>query len=147
MELTIPKQIWYGKHEKGLVEQNCLGAHNLRMPKTTKIRPEDVSAIAQRLRALRATTKLSQEAFAKRVGLGYKQWGNFEAATGRIGLDAAMTLTRELKVPLDWIYLGEEAWLPAGLRDEIRRELATLQAEQKPQPAPERSVRKITRAS
>ncbi len=31
---------------------------------------------------------MSQEAFAAHVGLGYKQWGNFESAAGRIGLDA-----------------------------------------------------------
>lgn len=98
------------------------------MPKTSKVRQVDVAAIAMRLRALRATIGLSQEAFARRVGLGYKQWGNFEAATGRIGIDAALTLTRELRVPLDWIYLGEEAWLPAGLRDQIREKLAEQQA-------------------
>lgn len=100
------------------------------MPKTSKIRPEDVAAIAARLKALRAATGLSQEAFAKQVGLGYKQWGNFESASGRIGLDAALTLTRELKVPLDWIYLGEEAWLPAGLRDKIRQKMAQQDAGQ-----------------
>lgn len=125
---TIPKQIGWRKPEKALVERNFLGAHNLRMPKTSKIRPEDVAAIAERLKALRASTGMSQEAFAKHVGLGYKQWGNFESAKGRIGLDAALTLARELKVPLDWIYLGEEAWLPAALRDAIRRELSAVRS-------------------
>jgi len=130
MPMTLPKQIGYGKPEKALVEQNSLGAHNSRMPKTSKIRAEDVAAIAARLKALRAATGLSQEAFAKQVGLGYKQWGNFESASGRIGLDAALTLTRELKVPLDWIYLGEEAWLPAGLRDKIRQKMAAQESDE-----------------
>ncbi len=47
---------WVLQPSKALVEQNSLGAHNLRMPKTSKIRPEDVAAIAFRLRSLRAAT-------------------------------------------------------------------------------------------
>ena len=109
------------------------------MPKQSKIRPEDVASIARRLKALRISTGLSQEAFAAKVGLGYKQWGNFEAATGRIGLDAALVLQRELKVPLDWIYLGEEAWLPSGLRDKIRE--ASAEVDSAPQ------SRRVSRAS
>lgn len=93
------------------------------MPKIaeSRIRPEDVVAIATRLRSLRATTGLSQQAFSEKYGLGYKQWGNFEAARGRIGLDAALVLTREMGVPLDWIYTGQEAWLPPGLREQLRQ--------------------------
>jgi transcriptional regulator with XRE-family HTH domain len=83
-------------------------------------RPEDLDAIANRLRLLRATTGLSQHKFTEWIGLGYSQWANFEAAKGRIGLDAALTLTRKMGVSLDWIYLGQEAWLPAQLRDRIR---------------------------
>lgn len=83
-------------------------------------RPESLEAIASRMRALRATTGLSQQKFAERYGLGASQWANFETAQKRIGIDAALTLAREMRVPLDWIYLGQEAWLPAGLRDQIR---------------------------
>lgn len=88
------------------------------IPKNT--RPEDLDAIANRLRLLRATTGLSQHKFTEWVGLGYSQWANFEASKGRIGLDAALTLTRKMGVPLDWIYLGQEAWLPSQLRDRLR---------------------------
>ncbi len=83
-------------------------------------RPESLEAIASRMRALRATTGLSQQKFAERYGLGPSQWANFETAQKRIGIDAALTLAREMRIPLDWIYLGQEAWLPAELRDKIR---------------------------
>lgn len=97
------------------------------------IRPEDVSAIAERLRALRATTGLSQQKFADSVGLGYSQWANFESARNRIGLDAALTLVRKMGVSLDWIYTGQEAWLPGPLRDQLRQaETQGLTAHQKP---------------
>jgi transcriptional regulator with XRE-family HTH domain len=109
------------------------------MPREPKKRPEDVVAIAQRMRALRATTGLSQQAFAEKYGLGYTQWGNIEAARGRIGIDAALVLARELHVPLDWIYLGEERWLYAGLRDQIREKMENPET-------PSRAKR-ITRAS
>ncbi len=66
--------------------------------------------MVERLRALRATTGLSQEAFANEVGLNYKQWGNFEAGS-RIGLDAAITLVRKKHVTLDWIYFGDDGSL------------------------------------
>ena len=91
-----------------------------RMGRTSKVRPEDVSAIARRLRALRSTTGLSQEKFAARCGLGYKQWGNFEGEAGRIGLDAALALVREFGVTLDWIYLGHPYRMPAELLEQIR---------------------------
>ena len=117
------------------METSFFGAHNRQMPKVSKVRQEDVLAIAARLRALRATTGLSQRAFAESVGLEYKQWGNFESAVGRIGIDAALTLTRELRVPLDWIYLGEEAWLSANLRDQLRAVAADLEPSSDPKRA------------
>lgn len=96
-----------------------LAEHTAAMTRTAKVRPEDIKAIAARLKALRATTGLSQEAFAASVGLGSKAWANFEAAGGRIGIDAALCLTREMNVPLDWIYIGQRAMLPADLRDKL----------------------------
>jgi DNA-binding transcriptional regulator YiaG len=81
--------------------------------------PASREAQAERLRALRQTTGLSQQRFAEDLGLGYSQWANFESGTQRIGLDAALTVTRKLRVPLDWIYLGETAWLPSALKQAI----------------------------
>lgn len=89
------------------------------MARPTKIRPEDVLAIGDRLRALRISTGLTQAEFAEKYGFKQTQWGNFEAAHSRIGIDAALTLLRELKTPLDWIYTGDTTWLPSGLRDKI----------------------------
>lgn len=105
------------------------------MQKTSKIRPDDLAAISERLRALRATTGLSQQAFAAEFGFSYSQWANFESEKNRIGIDAALVLTTgRLRVPLDWIYLGQEDWLPAGLRDKIKIALEN--------PAPRRAPRK-----
>ncbi len=92
---------------------------NLSMNSAMSPHPASLEAIAKRLRALRATTGLSQQKFAERYGLGYSQWANFESARQRIGIDAALTLAQEMRVPLDWVYLGQEAWLPAELRDKI----------------------------
>ena len=104
------------------------------MTKTSQIRPEDVVAQAQRLRELRATTGLSQEKFAESVGLGYGQWSNFESARQRIGIDAALTLTRKMFVSLDWIYTGNGMqYLPPDLREALRRVQETeATAAQKP---------------
>lgn len=117
MGLASPFEPW--------VDPSSLGAHIPSMEKKTRnrpsnVRPEDVQAIAARMKALRATTGLSQEKFAASVGLSYKQWGNIEAGYARIGIDAALCLTREMAVPLDWIYTGQAAWLPAGLRDKLK---------------------------
>lgn len=89
------------------------------MAKASKIHPADLLAMAERLRALRVSTGLSQKEFCDEFGFGQTQWSNFEKAVGRISIDAALVLNQRLKVPLDWIYTGETAWLPAGLRDRI----------------------------
>lgn len=101
-------------------------------------RPEDVISIAERMRVLRKTTGLSQEAFADFVGLGYAQWGNIEAARNRIGIDAALALTHKLGIPLDWTYLGEERWLPMELRSKLNEAADALAA------APRRAVRRAS---
>jgi transcriptional regulator with XRE-family HTH domain len=93
------------------------------MPQSPNQRPEENGAIGARLRALRQTTGMSQAEFAEKLGLTESQWGNFETGHTRIGLDPALALVREFRVPLDWIYLGEVAWLPADLRPKIEHAL------------------------
>jgi transcriptional regulator with XRE-family HTH domain len=89
------------------------------MARASKIHEADLLAMARRLHALRVVTGFSQAEFAKEYGFSQTQWSNFERAVGRISIDAALVLNERLKVPLDWIYTGEDAWLPAGLRDRI----------------------------
>ncbi|WP_336489718.1 helix-turn-helix domain-containing protein [Methylobacterium nigriterrae] len=91
------------------------------MLRESHLTPDALAAMAERLRNLRATTGLSQQKFATSFGLGHSQWANFESAKHRIGIDAALTLRREMGVPLDWIYLGDTACLPAALKDELRK--------------------------
>ncbi|WP_336492273.1 hypothetical protein [Methylobacterium nigriterrae] len=45
---------------------------------------------------------------------------SWSRSAARIVDTAAIVLARMVRVPLDWIYLGEEAWLPAELRDKLR---------------------------
>jgi transcriptional regulator with XRE-family HTH domain len=94
------------------------------MPRQSKIEQADIAAISDRLRALRETTGMTQAQFAEHVGLNYKQWGNFEAAFSRIGIDAALQLVREMRVTLDWIYLADDRWLPKELATQIAHALA-----------------------
>ncbi len=93
--------------------------HMARRPKTELVQLDEM---AKRLRALRDTTGLSQERFAEKYGLGYKQWGNFETGS-RIGLDAALTLVHEFRVTLDWIYLGDDSMMPTKLMREIDEQM------------------------
>jgi DNA-binding XRE family transcriptional regulator len=78
----------------------------------------------QKKMPLRQTTGMSQAEFAEMMGLTESQYGNFETGHTRIGIDAALALVRELRVNLDWIYLGERAWLPAELKERIDEALA-----------------------
>lgn len=87
------------------------------MAKATKIHAADIQAMADRLRALRLVTGKTQAEFAAAYGFTQTQWANFEAGAGRISIDAALALKDNFLVPLDWIYTGETAWLPSGLKE------------------------------
>lgn len=95
--------------------------HLICMRKPVKTRPEDIKAIGQRLRALRQTTGMQQGEFALHCGFTQAQWSNIENGISRISVDAAMVLQRKFRIPLDWVYLGETAWLPSGIRDALER--------------------------
>ena len=71
------------------------------------------------MRALRKTTGMSQVAFAAEYGFTPTQWSNIETGISRISVDAAMILQKRFRIPLDWVYLGETAWLPGGIRDAL----------------------------
>lgn len=70
------------------------------------------------MRALRATTGLSQRKFAAEYKLGVSQWTQIEQGN-RIGIDAAINLVREFGLTLDWIYLGDRSRMPRDLLAEI----------------------------
>lgn len=107
------------------------------MTRQSKINQADVQAIADRLRALRETTGLSQDAFAQSVGLLTSQWANFEAASVRISIDAALQLVRRMQVTLDWVYLGNSAWMPRELSHKIDSALANPTTKRGPRRKPE----------
>ena len=102
--------------------------HTRRMARQSKLRPEETSEICLRMKAVRRWTGLSQEKFAKTYGLGKSQWTQIEGGN-RIGLDAAITLVREMRLTLDWIYLGDPARMPGDTLAELRAIIADLKAE------------------
>ena len=46
-------------------------------------------------------------------------WNNYERGRARIGVDAAMKLREKLRVPLDWIYFGDNDLLKVMASQEI----------------------------
>ena len=70
--------------------------------------PTSLPEIAERLRALRIATSANQTEFCRRVGMTTGAWNNYERGRAQIGVDAAMRLREKLRVPLDWIYFGDD---------------------------------------
>jgi transcriptional regulator with XRE-family HTH domain len=95
------------------------------MSRQPKLRPEDAAEISRRMRAVRAITGLSQEKFAKRYGFGKSQWTQAEGGH-RLGIDGAIRLVQEMRLTLDWIYLGDPAMMPSDTLDAIRLKMAEL---------------------
>ena len=70
--------------------------------------PTSLPEMAERLRVLRIATSSNQTEFCHRVGMTTGAWNNYERGCSRIGIDAAMRLREKLRVPLDWIYFGDD---------------------------------------
>ena len=81
--------------------------------------PTPLPEMAERLRVLRIATSSNQTEFCHRVGMTTGAWNNYERGRSRIGLDAAMRLREKLRVPLDWIYFGDDNLLVAMASDEM----------------------------
>jgi len=88
--------------------------------------PQDLgnSAIAARLRVLRhfvsGSSHGSRLAFAKRMGIPYARWHNFERGLP-LSKEIALHLVRTIHgLTLDWLYLGKED----GLSVKLQRDLA-----------------------
>lgn len=83
--------------------------------------PRHIDAIAGRLYQLRSTVGISQRAFAKRAGLGFTTYNNYETGVSRPDLDNANRICDEFQVTLDWIYRGNPAGLPYELASKLIR--------------------------
>jgi transcriptional regulator with XRE-family HTH domain len=87
-----------------------------------RINPESLPEIARRLRVLReALGYETQGQMAAELGMTSNSWNNYERGFSRINLDAGLAIQRRWGVPLDWLYIGSTAMLPAHLAEKIRR--------------------------
>lgn len=79
----------------------------------------DVEAIARRLRLTRLSSRLTQAAFSRHVGINSQAWNNYETADRRISLEAALRVCVATGATLDWIYRGITSGLPLSLATTI----------------------------
>jgi DNA-binding XRE family transcriptional regulator len=100
-----------------------------RMPKQPRMAPESLPAIQKRLRLLRSAVCQDrhvpdrQSEFARFMGFPVQTWNNLEVGKGRISIDTAMEISRQLEIPVlvAWIYQGAaEKELPDWLMRVIR---------------------------
>ena len=66
----------------------------------------DFAAISARLKTLRKTIELSQEAFGKQIGLRRQDVHAIETGSRQPGLTVLYRISQEYHVSLDWIVLG-----------------------------------------
>jgi transcriptional regulator with XRE-family HTH domain len=92
-------------------------------------RPDSIDAISDRLRLIRIAysyaqgrdREMTQVEFSALAGISKQAWNNAETGDSRIGVDAAMAVTRRTGVPLDYIYFGNLSGLPHAIAVEIEK--------------------------
>lgn len=107
----------------------------------------DPDGIKARMKAIRLCfgAKMgfrNQTEFAAWVGISRNAWSNYEAAGWRPRLDEAQKVVALTGVTLDWIYTGDERFLPVHLANDLRAALAADQGGAEPPahiPAPRRA--------
>ncbi len=84
--------------------------------------PAAVEKISKRLILLRKVLRHTQESIADRLEIGRSQWANYEGADPErvITLSVAIDLCQLSGATLDWIYRGNEFYLPPDLKEELR---------------------------
>jgi hypothetical protein len=99
------------------------------MSKQARMAPESLPAIKKRLRLLRSAVCQDRRVpdrqieFSRLMGFPVQSWNNLEVGKGRIGIDTAMEISRQLEIPalVSWIYQGAlEKELPEYLTRVIR---------------------------
>jgi DNA-binding XRE family transcriptional regulator len=90
-----------------------------------RVRADTIPHIARRLRLLRVAIEGddlgAQARFCRTAGITTQAWNNYEKERGgRIGLDTAIKLVSTYHVTLDWIYFGNESFMPHALVEKIR---------------------------
>lgn len=94
-----------------------MGRHTVALMPRPKRTPEShpYAEIGERLQFIREFFELDQPDMAAKAGISLSTYNNCETGSGRISLDAAKRLRRQLQVSLDFIYEGDTAALSAML--------------------------------
>lgn len=76
--------------------------------------------IGMRLRRTRIALGYAQQVdFAREIGLDRSSYHPFESGKRRITIEISVKIKERWNIPLDWIYCGDPAQLPAGLYEKI----------------------------
>lgn len=85
--------------------------------------------IAARMHAIRmvfrdtAKSGDNKSAFARWLEVSENAWINYENEGWRPELDAGLKIQAKTGISLDWIYTGDERYLPVHLAEELRKHL------------------------
>ena len=87
-----------------------------------KIDPRKIRECADRITRTRLALGFkTQIAFCKAIGVRSDLYNAFENAVRRVSLAAAFKIRDKFGIPLDWIYCGDAAGLPAALYKKLKR--------------------------
>lgn len=75
--------------------------------------------MARRLTTLREAFGPSQSEFCKRAEIKAPRWNQYETGARLITVEAALRLSDEFGVSLDWIYKGDAYFLSDGLHKKL----------------------------
>ena len=92
-------------------------AHSFGVPSATEIKQ-----IAERLRIARmAINPENQTEYARLAGLRQNRYHQYESGERPLTLDAALKLCRTYGLTLDWLFRGDNGYIPHALLERIRR--------------------------
>jgi transcriptional regulator with XRE-family HTH domain len=83
--------------------------------------PQDIKAVAERIKLTREALGLKQAAFARLVGIEPQALNNYESGLRRISVDQAIKICAATGVSLDWIYRGLASGLPVNLATALQQ--------------------------
>lgn len=86
-----------------------------------RLMPDQIKAIAERLKTTREALGLNAAELCKRLDIKPNRWSQYESGERQITLEVAMAMCDEFGLTLDWIYRGNPSQLPHDLRIRMRQ--------------------------
>ena len=80
-------------------------------------KPRPYADIAERIKWHRETVRLTQDEYAKKIGVKRSALSLWEAGTHRLSLDGALAIRNKYGLSLDFMYEGIDDALPMTLRN------------------------------